>query len=182
MVVREPILGQDLLLKPDFISLQSAIIPADVASLSKIYRVETNEDGFFKESPAKMRPLDGETEGVYFAGLSVAPKATEDSLMDAWGVAGRAMRILDRKTMLVGGAVAEVNPELCAVCLTCVRTCPFSIPFINKERGAAYIDPGLCQACGMCVSECPAKAISFKQLSDDQIATMSKSLFQKLSN
>jgi heterodisulfide reductase subunit A len=182
VTVRDPVLGRDLLMRPDFISLQTAIIPADVATLSELYKVELNEDGFFKESPAKMRPLDGETEGVFLAGLALGPKGTEESLMEAWGVAGRAMRILDQKTMLVGGTVAEVSSELCAVCLTCVRTCPFSIPFINKDQGAAYIDPGLCQGCGMCVSECPGKAISFRRISDDQIMAMSESLFQKLSN
>ena len=182
VTVFDPVLRQDLLLKPDFMCLQTAIVPPDVASLSQCYKTELDEDGFFKENPAKMRPLDGETDGVFFAGLSAAPKGTEESLMEAWGVAGRAMRILDRKTMLVGGAVAEVNPELCAVCLTCVRTCPFSIPFIDREQGAAYIDPGLCQGCGMCVSECPGKAISFKRLTDDQIAAMSLSLFRKLEN
>jgi heterodisulfide reductase subunit A len=78
--------------------------------------------------------------------------------------------------------VAEVNPDKCAVCLTCVRTCPFNIPFIDHSQGAAYIDPGLCQGCGMCVSECPAKAISFRRLSDDQIAAVAGSLFGKLAN
>lgn len=178
VTVTDPVLGREVLLKPDFISLQTAIIPADVTQLAELYKVTLDEDGFFRESPAKMRPVDGETEGVYFAGLALAPKATEEALADGWAVAGRAMRILNQKSMLIGGAVAEVNPELCAVCLTCVRTCPFSIPFISKEDGAAYIDPGLCQGCGMCVSECPGKAISFRRLSDEQIVTVSRALFQ----
>jgi heterodisulfide reductase subunit A len=151
-------------------------------SLAKIYKVTVNEDGFFKESPAKMRPVDGETQGVYFAGLALGPKPVEEALVEGWAAAGRAMRVLNRTSVLVGGAVAEVNPDKCAVCLTCVRTCPFNIPFIDHSQGAAYIDPGLCQGCGMCVSECPAKAISFRRLSDDQIAAVAGSLFGKLAN
>jgi len=89
------------------------------------------------------------------------------------------MLVLSQSTMLVGGAVAEVNPDKCAVCLTCVRTCPFGIPFIDKTQGAAYINPGLCQGCGMCVSECPGKAISFRRMSDEQINTMARSLFHE---
>lgn len=182
VTVLDPILGRELILKPDFISLQTAILPEAPDSLAKIYKVTVNEDGFFKESPAKMRPVDGETEGVYFAGLALGPKPVEEALAEGWAAAGRAMRVLNRTSVLVGGAVAEVNPDKCAVCLTCVRTCPFNIPFIDSSQGAAYIDPGLCQGCGMCVSECPAKAISFRRLSDDQIAAVAGSLFGKLAN
>jgi heterodisulfide reductase subunit A len=176
--VVDPILGRELVLTPDVISLQTAIVPAEAADLAAFYKVSLNEDGFYKESPAKMRPVDGETEGVFFAGLALAPKPVEESLAEAWAVAARAKRILDQDVMLVGGAVAEVDPDKCAVCLTCVRTCPFGIPFIDSPQGHAFIDPALCQGCGMCVSECPGKAISYRRLSDDQIALMAQSLLQ----
>ena len=176
VVVTDPILGRPIALSPDFISLQTAIVPAEAADLAAYYKVSLNEDGFFAESPAKMRPVDGESEGVFFAGLALAPKAVEESLAEGWAVAGRAMRLLRQDVMLVGGAVAEVDPDKCAVCLTCVRTCPFHIPFIDSPQGHAFIDPGLCQGCGMCVSECPGKAISYRRLSDDHIAAMASSL------
>lgn len=59
------------------------------------------------------------------------------------------------------GAFARVNPEKCIVCLTCIRTCPFSAPSI-KDLGYAYINPAKCRACGICVMECPARAIELK--------------------
>ncbi len=176
VVVTDPILGRPIALTPDFISLQTAIIPAEASNLAAFYKVSLDKDGFFAESPAKMRPVDGETEGVFFAGLALAPKPVEESLAEGWAVAARAMRLLSQDVMLVGGAVAEVDPDKCAVCLTCVRTCPFHIPFIDSPQGHAYIDPGLCQGCGMCVSECPGKAISYRRLSDDHIAAMARSL------
>ncbi|OIP93034.1 MAG: hypothetical protein AUK55_08705 [Syntrophobacteraceae bacterium CG2_30_61_12] len=179
VLVHDPILDRDIQLNPDFISLQTAILPATSSELAALYKVSLNPDGFYLESPAKMRPVDGETEGVFFAGLALAPKPVEEALTEAWAAAGRAMLVLSQSTMLVGGAVAEVNPDKCAVCLTCVRTCPFGIPFIDKTQGAAYINPGLCQGCGMCVSECPGKAISFRRMSDEQINTMARSLFHE---
>ena len=178
VTVYDPILNREIVLLPDFISLQTAIIPSDVNRVASLYKVALDEDGFFAESPAKMRPLDGQAEGVFFAGLAVGPKPVEESLLEAWAAAGRAMQLLSRKGILVGGAVAEVNPDKCAVCLTCVRTCPFSVPFIDSTQGAAYIDPGLCQGCGMCVSECPGKAISFRRLSDDQIIAITNTLLE----
>lgn len=176
VVVTDPILGRSIALSPDFISLQTAILPPEVGDLAGYYKVSLNEDGFLSESPAKMRPVDGETDGVFFAGLALAPKGVEESLAEGWAAAARAMRLLSRDVMLVGGAVAEVDPDKCAVCLTCVRTCPFHIPYIDSPQGHAFIDPGLCQGCGMCVSECPGKAISFRRLSDDHIAVMARDL------
>ncbi len=174
--VFDPILGRDLILKPDFISLQSAIYAEPAEKLASLYNISLTDEGFLKESPAKMRPVDGEVEGVYFAGLVAGPKGTEESVEEAWAAAERALRFIKQGVVLVGGVVAEVDPNKCAVCLTCVRTCPFGVPYIESVQEAAYIDPSLCQGCGMCVSECPGKAIMFKKLSDDHIIAMTKTL------
>ncbi len=63
-------------------------------------------------------------------------------------------------------AAAEVNPQLCLGCLTCIRTCPYKVPSL-LDSGIAYISPENCQACGLCVTECPAKAISFSFLPEE---------------
>jgi heterodisulfide reductase subunit A-like polyferredoxin len=63
---------------------------------------------------------------------------------------------------------AVVEPDLCAVCLTCVRTCPYDVPYIGEE-GAAVIDPAGCRGCGACVAECPGKAISLQHFTDNQL-------------
>ncbi len=63
-------------------------------------------------------------------------------------------------------ASAEVNPQLCLGCLTCIRTCPYEVPTL-LDSGIAYISPEDCQACGLCVTECPAKAISFSFLPEE---------------
>jgi heterodisulfide reductase subunit A len=55
--------------------------------------------------------------------------------------------------------------------------CPFSVPYIDHEIGAAYIDPGLCQGCGMCVAECPAKAIVMGTCSDQMLIEAPAELF-----
>lgn len=58
-------------------------------------------------------------------------------------------------------AGAQVADELCAVCLTCLRTCPYGVPHINEE-GTFTIRNEECQACGLCVGICPARAIRFR--------------------
>ncbi|NLM52136.1 MAG: FAD-dependent oxidoreductase [Firmicutes bacterium] len=58
-------------------------------------------------------------------------------------------------------AGAECLDEICAVCLTCLRTCPYDVPHID-ENGIFTIRNEECQACGLCVGVCPAHAIRFR--------------------
>jgi len=177
VTVYDPILERPVGLKADFVSLQSAIVGNSNQELADIFRVNLDRNGFFAESPEKMKPVDASSEGVYLAGIGLYPKDTGDSITQAKAAAARALEILSQDKVQVGGMVAEVNPEKCAVCCTCVRTCPFSVPYIDHETGAAYIDPGLCQGCGICVAECPAKAIVMGTCSDEMLIEAPAVLF-----
>ncbi len=165
----DPILGQYIAINADFISLQTAIIPEGNEGLSNLFHVELDPDGFFAEAPQKLHPMETSRPGVYFAGLSHYPKDTGESITQAKGAAAKAMELLKKDTVETGGLVAEVRAEKCAVCCTCVRTCPFQIPVIDHDLGAAYIDPALCRGCGMCVAECPGKAIVMSSCSDEML-------------
>jgi len=138
--------------------------------LASIFRVNMDSEGFLAESPEKLSPVDTSVRGIFMAGLAVYPKDMGESIAQAKAAAARALEILAQDTVQVGGTVAEVETEKCAVCCTCVRTCPFDVPRIDHETGAAYIDPGLCQGCGMCVAECPGKAISMPTCSDEMLS------------
>ncbi len=64
------------------------------------------------------------------------------------------------------GAGARVDTN-CAVCLNCLRICPFGIPVAGEET--AQIDISQCQACGICAAECPASAIRLKDDGHDEL-------------
>lgn len=58
----------------------------------------------------------------------------------------------------------EIQPDLCALCLTCYRTCPHeAVRFGQKAHNmygqAMFIAPEACFNCGRCYAECPARAI-----------------------
>ena len=61
---------------------------------------------------------------------------------------------------------AEIDPEKCQACGTCVDTCQYSAismkyyPEVSAER--AYVDPELCRGCGCCVIACPNEARTMK--------------------
>jgi len=177
VTVYDPILERPVGLTADFVSLQSAIVGNSNQELAETFRINLDRNGFFAESPEKMKPVDASTDGIFLAGLAHYPKDTGDSITQAKAAAARALEILNLDKIQVGGMVAEVNPEKCAVCCTCVRTCPFGVPYIDHETGAAYIDPGLCQGCGMCVAECPGKAIVMGTCSDQMLAEAPAILF-----
>jgi heterodisulfide reductase subunit A len=169
ITVHDTILNRKIALDADFVSLQTAIVSPGARELTDIFGIELDSNGFLAESPEKMNPLDTSIQGVFMAGLAHYPKDTEESIGQAKAAAARALQILSLDSVEVGGLVAEVMPEKCAVCCTCVRTCPFHVPYIDTEQGAAYIDPGLCKGCGMCVAECPGKAIAMSSCSDQML-------------
>jgi heterodisulfide reductase subunit A-like polyferredoxin len=125
----------------------------------------------------KLRPVDFSSDGLYMAGLAHYPKPIDETIAQAKASVARAMTILSKKRIMAGGVVAAVNPEKCAVCLTCVRTCPYGVPRISYEDGHAVIDPAECRGCGACVAECPGKAISLQHFTDEQIIAKTDALF-----
>ncbi len=67
-----------------------------------------------------------------------------------------------RRCLRCGLGAAIVAPDRCASCLTCVRVCPYHVPYADAE-GAIHIPFDQCQACGICVGECPAGVIALRK-------------------
>jgi heterodisulfide reductase subunit A len=177
VTVHEPILKQTLTFEPNLLTLNMPIVPSQgTEQLAQILGVPLSSEGFFLEAHLKMRPMDFMEEGIFVAGMAHYPKFIEETIAHAQATAGRAITILAKQPLFIGGSVATVDQMKCVGCLTCTRTCPFGIPEIQPEQvgvgeivGAAYIDPALCQGCGSCTGECPAKAIQLLNYTDEQI-------------
>ena len=176
VTIFDPILQMPVVLRPDLLTLASAILPNSVEKLGEIFKVPRNAEGFLNEAHAKLRPVDLPSDGIFLAGLTHYPKPIDETIAQAMAAAGRAATFLAKDQVEVGGIVAVVDQDKCAVCLTCVRTCPFNVPVIDYTVDAAYIDPAKCQGCGICPSECPAKAITLKNFSDSQIIAQETAL------
>ena len=176
LTIFDPILQMPVVLRPELLTLASAILPNSVEKLGEIFKVPRNAEGFLNEAHAKLRPVDLPSDGIFLAGLTHYPKPIDESIAQAMAAAGRAATFLAKDQVEVGGIVAVVDQDKCAVCLTCVRTCPFNVPVIDYTADAAYIDPAKCQGCGICPSECPAKAITLKNFSDSQIIAQETAL------
>lgn len=167
---------RNILLKADLLALASAIIPYRDEKLARLFKIPMNEDGFFMEAHAKLRPSEFPTDGVFLCGLAHYPKPIDESVAQGQAASSRAMTLLSKKSVLVGGAVACVNPAFCSSCGVCIDVCPYSAPsFIQKGPLAgkkAEVNPILCKGCGLCVASCRSGALNLKGFEEHQIMAM----------
>jgi heterodisulfide reductase subunit A len=175
VTITDPILQRKLALDADLLVLATAIVPHASETLGQFFKVPLNEDGFFVEAHAKLRPVDFATDGVFLCGLAHYPKAVDESISQALAAASRATCLMASDKVSVSGTVAETVQALCSSCGTCVSICPYSAPKFN-DKGKAEINPALCKGCGLCTASCRSGAIRLKGFGDSQIFSMIEAL------
>jgi NADPH-dependent glutamate synthase beta subunit-like oxidoreductase len=89
-------------------------------------------------------------------------------------VYAEAEALKEARRCLHCGRGAEVIDRKCVKCLTCVRCCPFLVPYID---GMAVFPKETCVSCGLCASQCPAYAINIRRL---DLAAVRRSLADAL--
>jgi len=173
----DPVLGMEVEVEPDLLVLSAGMRPSDTEELAGMLKVPRNAEGYFLEAHVKLRPVDMASDGIFVCGTAHGPKLISETISQARAAASRAATFLAKDFITLSGVVARVDPEHCAACLICVRSCPYGAPRINED-GVSEIDPALCHGCGVCVSECPAKTISLEWYEDDQIMCKLEALFE----
>ncbi|MFH1480962.1 MAG: FAD-dependent oxidoreductase, partial [Pseudomonadota bacterium] len=121
----DPILGREIMVRPDLLILSTGIVPNNGRSLADLYGVEVNQDGFFQEAESKWRPVDFIKEGLFMAGLAHSPRTITESIAMAEAASQRALRILNSEKLASGGIVAQVRHSLCSLCERCIGACPY---------------------------------------------------------
>jgi MinD superfamily P-loop ATPase len=67
----------------------------------------------------------------------------------------------------LGGSVAVIDPERCALCGDCAQHCRFEA--IIEQEGLWVVDPLACEGCGVCTLVCPNNAVALKQNTSGQL-------------
>jgi len=165
--VKDLNLGEELSIETDLVVMSSWTQPYDTGHVAQVFGTPVDREGFFIPTQVKLKPTASIVEGVFLCGTGVESKTPSEVVLEARSAASRAKAMVSSK-MEWGGAVAEVDPESCSACLTCIRSCPFNAPFIG-ETGKAEIEIGLCQGCGICVGLCPSRAIQLYCYTDGQL-------------
>jgi heterodisulfide reductase subunit A len=165
-----------ILLKAELLTLACSIIPNGDEKLAKFFKIPMNEDGFFMEAHAKLRPSEFASEGVFLCGLAHYPKPIDESVAQAQAASSRAMTLLAKQSILVGGPVAYVDPSFCSGCGACIKICPYAAPSFVKGSSSfsqkAEVNAVLCKGCGLCVASCRSGALNLRGYEERQIMTM----------
>jgi heterodisulfide reductase subunit A len=181
VTVRDHVLGRDIAIRPDLLVLASAIVPRDNGPLAQMFKLSLNEDGFFMEAHAKLRPVEFATEGIFLAGMAHYPKPIEESISQAKAAASRASVVLSKKELMVEGVVSHVNEMLCRGCGRCVEACPYSAMVLETREGGvtvAHVQEALCKGCGACAVACPTGAASIFHYDDREVLSMVEAALQ----
>jgi heterodisulfide reductase subunit A len=172
---KDPILGRRLSVNADILCLAAAIVPHEDLSLSRFFKIPVDSDGWLLEAHQKLRPVEFATEGVFLCGMGHYPKAIEESIAQAQAAAAKAVTILARDNIMVGGIVARIEPELCSGCLGCINVCPYAAITFNVEKNIAEVNQALCKGCGACAAACPSEAPVLMGFSNKQLYAQIKS-------
>ena len=140
--------------------------------VAKLFKVPLNDDGFFLEAHAKLRPVEFATEGVFLCGLAHSPRFMDETIAQARAAAARAATILSKQHLEIPGQVSRVDPLKCIACMTCVKVCPYGAPALNEETHKAEIQVAKCMGCGSCAAACPRKAATLQHQEERQLVAM----------
>jgi len=165
----DSILGRKLTVEADILCLAAAIVPHEDRSLSRLFKVPVDADGWLLEAHQKLRPVEFATEGIFLCGMGHYPKPIEESIAQAQAAAAKALVVLARENITVGGVVARIEAELCSGCLGCINVCPYAAITFNAEKKNAEVNPALCKGCGACAATCPSEAVTLLGFSNKQI-------------
>ena len=171
-------LGATIRIEPDLLVLSAATIAGDNDELGALLKLTRNEYGFFLEAHQKLRPVDFASDGTFLAGIVHGPKSIPETISQAQASVSRAVTLLSHSEKNISGIVSVINPENCAVCLTCVRACPYAVPTIDSKNSTAVIDPTRCHGCGICAADCPGKAIELCHYTDSQLMAKTHALLK----
>jgi heterodisulfide reductase subunit A len=178
--IYEPIIGEQVSIDTDLVVLSAAVLPPEENKiLAKMLKVPLNEDGFFLEAHAKLRPVDFTTEGIFVCGMAHAPKSIEESISQAHAAVSRACTILSKEKIEAEGIVASVDEKTCTGCGTCVKLCPYGA-MAKNEIGVAEVTGVLCKGCGLCAASCPERAITLPHFTDEQIILQTRALLESM--
>ena len=171
----DPILGQPVRVDADLLCLAAAIEARENTSLAQFFKVSTDADGWLLEAHQKLRPVEFATEGVFLCGMGHYPKPLDESIAQAQAATAKALTVLTKDHIMVGGIVSHIDPERCSGCLGCINVCPYAAITYNSEKHIAEVNQALCKGCGACMAACPSEAPVLLGFSNPQIYAQIKS-------
>lgn len=164
------LLGKEVDFEFDLVVLSTPLVARqDASQISRMMRVPTDQNGFFLEAHAKLRPLDFAADGIFVCGSARYPACVDEARGQGIGVASRVGTVLFKDQLVSSAIVAEINPETCVGCLGCLDVCPYQAISFDPERKVCRINDILCKGCGNCAATCPSESAQLRGFKPSQL-------------
>ncbi len=175
------ILNRQVHIKADMVVL-AASIEADKSArpLATMLTTSMDNNDFFLEAHAKLRPVESPTAGIFLAGCCQGPKDIPETVAQSSGAAAKAICLLVKDKLKNNPCTAHSDENACNGCGQCANVCPYgAISYIDKDfrgpnrttitRHISQVNTAMCQGCGACTVACPSGAMDLNGFSNKQI-------------
>ena len=175
------ILNKQVHIKADMVVL-AASIEADKSArpLATMLTTSMDNNDFFLEAHAKLRPVESPTAGIFLAGCCQGPKDIPETVAQSSGAAAKAICLLVKDKLKNNPCTAHPDENMCNGCGQCANVCPYgAISYIDKDfrgpnrttitRHVSQVNTAMCQGCGACTVACPSGAMDLNGFSNKQI-------------
>ncbi|MDZ7762670.1 MAG: CoB--CoM heterodisulfide reductase iron-sulfur subunit A family protein [Desulfovermiculus sp.] len=164
------LLGKEVDYDYDLIVLSTPLVARqDATQISRMMRVPTDQNGFFLEAHAKLRPLDFAADGIFVCGSARYPACVDEARSQGIGVASRVGTVLFKDQLVASAIVAEINPQTCVGCLGCLDVCPYQAISYDPEQKVCRVNDILCKGCGNCAATCPSESAQLRGFKPSQL-------------
>jgi heterodisulfide reductase subunit A len=166
----QPLMGEMRDLPFDLVVLSTPLVArADAPGLSQLMRLPIDQNKFFLEAHAKLRPLDFATDGIFVCGSARYPATYWEARAQGLGSASRAGTVLFKDKLVTSPLVAEINENTCVGCQGCLGMCPYGAINYLEEKRICKVNTVLCKGCGNCASTCPSQSVQLKGFTSRQL-------------
>ena len=175
------ILNKQVHIKADMVVL-AASIEADKSArpLATMLTTSMDNNDFFLEAHAKLRPVESPTAGIFLAGCCQGPKDIPETVAQSSGAAAKAICLLVKDKLKNDPCTAQPDENACNGCGQCANVCPYgAISYVDKDfrgparttitRHVSQVNTAMCHGCGACTVACPSGAMDLKGFSNKQI-------------
>jgi heterodisulfide reductase subunit A len=163
----------------DLVVLSCAMVPPDGTEILKnLLKLETSQDGFFKEFHSRLNPIDTKIPGISLAGVIQGPKSISESIAQGRAAASSLARLMSKDTFQIKLIRAKVNKEKCSSCGLCELNCAYNA--INIQDDGAEVNEILCRGCGSCLANCPSEAITLRYYKEPQYEAQIDAILEEI--
>ncbi len=175
------ILNRQVHIKADMVVL-AASIEADKTArpLATMLTTSMDNNDFFLEAHAKLRPVESPTAGIFLAGCCQGPKDIPETVAQSSGAAAKAICLLVKDKLKNNPCTAHPDENMCNGCGQCANVCPYgAISYVDKDfrgparttitRHVSQVNTAMCHGCGACTVACPSGAMDLFGFSNKQI-------------